>query len=206
MTPTVTITNTPTITPITNTPTITPTITQTPSYTYSTTNPSIFSTISSTPGEISLINPVPNAYQSTTQTIDFITTPSFSAPAFMFSSNTLVPQQNIINTEPPFSLVPSYNINSPAPDYTTTFSPNSYSDSNTILPAEVANTQYYTPSSTPANYFNINLPESSNLLSPYSYATNPLAQEGQNAEYYANTPIDQSTLFGAIQSKYGFYK
>jgi hypothetical protein len=95
------------------------------------------------------------------------------------------------------------------PDYAATSGPGSYSNSNILLPTEstsIQNVQYYTPSSTPTNYLDVTIPASSNLLSSYSYATNPIIQQGENAEYYANTSIDQSTLFGAIQSKYGFYK
>jgi hypothetical protein len=77
-----------------------------------------------------------------------------------------------------------------------------YSNATVFLPQ----TAYDTTSPTPQS--NVDLVDSSSpqLLASYSFATNPTYISQKTAEYYSDTTIDQSTLWGAIQSKYGFYK
>jgi hypothetical protein len=189
------------------TPTMTPSKTPTPSYIYSTPYPSIFSATLSDPDEVSLINPVPNAYQSTAQSPNFITTPSFSTPAFLFSATGKQPNYGQPDTPAPLS---SSNVNNtPAPFFDVTPEPGFYPNNNMLLPVDAQNNQpiqSYTPSNRQIAYTNVSGPTSSNLLASYSYAASPLIQSAQTAQYYANTPIDPGTLYGGIQSKNGFYQ
>jgi len=190
MTPTITPTITRTITP-SNTPmttqTITPSHTITPSYSY----PSIFTTTSQAPGAVSLINPQPSFNQPAP---NFITTPSFLLPAFLFSATTQVPQSGSTNG----NYIPINN-NPSMQDYA--------ANSEIISPTDSKKSQVqnYTPSNGQM-YSDINGLTSANLLAPYSGINSPLIKSAQTAEYYANTPIDTGTLYGALQPKYGFYK
>jgi len=189
---------TPSITQ-TYTPSQTSTMSPTPSYSYSTTkDSSMFFTTPQAPGEISLINPTPTSNQSNSQTPNFIVTPSFSTPAFLFSATNQINNTNYSNAPKSKSI----------PDYAFTPGPGSYyTDSNMILPIDSQNNQsnqYYTPSN---SYSDINNNQSNTqTLASYSYAASPLLQSSESANYYANTPIENSTLFGALQSKYGFYQ